>query len=127
MNGDGAQYYYANGESARVYDVDGGATLYAKWTADTYDVVLNAQGGSGGLTVTAVYDGNMPIIAHRINRDICSAAILMRKTETEPNITMQTVHRQEHMIRLSRVHYMPFGRLLHIIFGYTAEENMSAL
>lgn len=62
-NGEGAQYYYANGESARIYDIDNECTLYAKWTANPYDVVLNAQGGSGGTTVTAIYDSDMPVIA----------------------------------------------------------------
>lgn len=61
-NGEGAQYYYANGESARTFDIDDACTLYAKWTANAYDVVLNAQGGSGGVTVTAVYDSDMPVI-----------------------------------------------------------------
>ena len=62
-NGEGVQYYYANGESAKAYDIDGACTLYAKWTANTYDVVLNASGGSGGSTVTAAYDSDMPVIA----------------------------------------------------------------
>ncbi len=62
-DGRGAQYYYANGEGAKLYDVDGDITLYAKWTADTYDVVLNAQGGSGGSTITATFDSAMPPIA----------------------------------------------------------------
>ena len=58
----GTQYYYANGEGAKAYDTDGAITLYAKWAANTYDVVLNAQGGSGGSTVTAVFDDAMPVI-----------------------------------------------------------------
>ena len=62
-NGAGTQYYYVNGESAKAYDIDGACTLYAKWTANTYDVVLNASGGSGGSTVTAAYDSDMPVIA----------------------------------------------------------------
>ncbi len=61
-DGGGAQYYYANGEAARSYDVDSACTLYAKWTANTYDIVLNAQGGSGGSAVTAVFDSAMPAI-----------------------------------------------------------------
>ena len=61
-NGGGAQYYYADGGSARSYDMADTCTLYAKWTANSYDVVLNAQGGSGGVTVTAIYDSEMPVI-----------------------------------------------------------------
>lgn len=62
-NGGGTQYYYADGEAVKPYDIDAACTLYAKWTANTYDVVLNAQGGSGGSTVTAVFGSNMPVIA----------------------------------------------------------------
>ena len=62
-NGAGAQYYYATGEGAKIYDIDADTTLYAKWSANTYDVVLNAQGGSGGSTVSAAFDSNMPPIA----------------------------------------------------------------
>ena len=62
-NGGGTQYYYADGKAVKPYDIDAACTLYAKWTANTYDVVLNAQGGSGGSTVTAVFGSNMPVIA----------------------------------------------------------------
>ena len=62
-NGGGTQYYYADGKAVKPYDIDAACTLYAKWTANTYDVVLNAQGGSGGSTVTAVFSSNMPVIA----------------------------------------------------------------
>ena len=38
-------------------------TLYAKWTAKTYDVTLNPQSGTGGTTsVTATYGSAMPPI-----------------------------------------------------------------
>ena len=59
----GAQYYYANGEGTCLYDKDASCTLYAHWTANTYDVVLNAQGGSGGSAFTAVFGSDMPVIA----------------------------------------------------------------
>ena len=62
-NGGGIQYYYADGKAVKPYDIDAACTLYAKWTANTYDVVLNTQGGSGGSTVTAVFGSNMPVIA----------------------------------------------------------------
>ena len=61
-DGTGTQYYYANGTGVGTYDIAGNTTLYAKWTADTYDVVLNAQGGSGGSTVTVTFDSGMPVI-----------------------------------------------------------------
>ncbi len=62
-NGAGAQYYYADGEAAKNYDIDAPSTFYAKWTANTYNVVLNTQGGSGGSTITAVFASDMPVIA----------------------------------------------------------------
>ncbi len=62
INGEGVQYYYANGASAKTFNTDSGITLYAKWIPNTYDVMLNAQGGSGGVTVTATYDSQMPVI-----------------------------------------------------------------
>lgn len=61
-NGAGSQYYYADGASAKAFDIDNACTLYAKWIPNTYDVVLNAQGGSGSATVTATYDSEMPVI-----------------------------------------------------------------
>ena len=46
--GGGTQYYNANGASAHVWDFDAASpTLYAKWTAITYNVRFNANGGSG--------------------------------------------------------------------------------
>ena len=48
--------------SAKAFDIDNACTLYAKWVPNTYDVVLNAQGGSGSATVTATYDSEMPVI-----------------------------------------------------------------
>ncbi|UKI38320.1 MAG: hypothetical protein L6V93_10425 [Clostridiales bacterium] len=43
--------------------MDSACTLYARWTANNYDVVLNAQGGSGGSAVTATFDSAMPAIS----------------------------------------------------------------
>ncbi|MBQ9206633.1 MAG: InlB B-repeat-containing protein [Treponema sp.] len=41
----------------------GSVTLYAKWTAKTYTVTLNANGGTGGSTsVTATYNSAMPAL-----------------------------------------------------------------
>ena len=99
-NGAGTQYYYVNGESAKAYDIDGVCTLYAKWTANTYDVVLNASGGSGGSTVTAAYDSDMPDIA---------------APDTPGDVLRRRVS-----------HCTLYGHRLHTIFSCTAEENMSA-
>ena len=62
-NGNGTQYYNASGASARNWDKTSATTLYAKWTANTYTVTFDMQGGSGGTTsVTATYASAMPQI-----------------------------------------------------------------
>ncbi|MCL2105512.1 MAG: InlB B-repeat-containing protein [Oscillospiraceae bacterium] len=43
----GVQYYAASGVSLRTWDKTDAATLYARWTANTYTVRYNANGGSG--------------------------------------------------------------------------------
>ena len=59
--GSGTQYYTATGASARTWNLTSATTLYAKWTANTYTVTLNANNGSGGTgSVTATYDSAMP-------------------------------------------------------------------
>ena len=63
VNGGGTQYYGANGYtfSARKWQAASDATLYAKWTANTYTVTLDKQSGSGGTSsVTATYDQKLP-------------------------------------------------------------------
>lgn len=46
------------------YAVSADTILYAKWTANTYSVTLNDNGGSGGSSsVTAAYDQHMPSAA----------------------------------------------------------------
>lgn len=50
---DGTQYYTSAGTSARSWDKDANATLYAQWTAATYTVTLNTNDGtlnSGNVT-----------------------------------------------------------------------------
>jgi len=57
----GTQYYTSSGASARTWDKTANTTLYARWTANTYTVTLNQNGGSGGSgSVTATYDSAMP-------------------------------------------------------------------
>jgi len=45
-NGSGTQYYTSSGASARSWDKTSATTLYAKWTANTYKVTFNANGGT---------------------------------------------------------------------------------
>ena len=47
-NGGGTQYYNADGSSAKAWDKATATTLYAKWTAKTYTITFNANGGEGG-------------------------------------------------------------------------------
>ena len=52
----GTQYYTAAGASARAWNKTAATTLYARWTANTYTITLNANGGSGGTgSVNIVY------------------------------------------------------------------------
>ncbi len=61
--GTGAQYYTEEGQGARVWNVASNTTLYAKWTANSYDVTLDMQGGTGEVaSVTATYAKAMPAI-----------------------------------------------------------------
>ena len=55
--GTGDQYYKADGTSNKNWDLeDESKTLFAKWTADTYTIEFNANGGSGTTaSVTATY------------------------------------------------------------------------
>ena len=62
-NGGGARYYTETGASARTWDKTAGATLYAQWTANAYEVTLDPQGGTGGTaSVTATFGAAMPEI-----------------------------------------------------------------
>ena len=62
-SGDGIQYFSASGTGVRTWDKTSSTTLYARWTANTYRVTLDAQGGVGGATsVMATYDSAMPDI-----------------------------------------------------------------
>ncbi len=57
----GTQYYKADGTCAKVWDKDVDTTLYAHWTANTYEVTFDKRSGSGGSnSVTATYDSDMP-------------------------------------------------------------------
>lgn len=59
----GTRYYNANGTAATTAAVTANITLYAQWTANTYTVTLDAQGGTGGSSsITATYGEDMPAI-----------------------------------------------------------------
>ena len=61
-NGLGTKYYNLDMTSANVWDNDSNTTLYADWVANTYDVVLDMQGGSGGtVNILATYASAMPM------------------------------------------------------------------
>ena len=60
------KYYNANGTSAKNWDRDPDITvsLYAHWSAATYTVTFNHQGGTSSLTTkTATYNAAMPSIS----------------------------------------------------------------
>ena len=61
----GTQYYTSECISARDWDKNDDATLYARWTPNRYTVSFNANGGSGGQSanVTATYGSAMPTIS----------------------------------------------------------------
>ena len=46
INGDGTQYYKADGTSARNWDITAATTLYAKWTPVTYTITYYLNGGT---------------------------------------------------------------------------------
>lgn len=60
-SGGGTKYYNADMSSAHIWDVADNGTLYALWTANSYTVTLDANGGTGGTaSVSATYDSAMP-------------------------------------------------------------------
>ncbi len=62
-NGSGTKYYNANGTNAKTWDKNttSTTTLYAKWTAHTYTVNLDHQGGSCEKdTLRATYNATLP-------------------------------------------------------------------
>ena len=54
-NGSGTQYYAASGASANNWGLTAAATLYAKWTANTYTVSFDSQGGSACESMAVTY------------------------------------------------------------------------
>ena len=62
-NGSGTQYVDANGTFINnIYQTTGNKTLYAKWTANTYIVKYDCNGGSNAPSnQTATYDSNFTV------------------------------------------------------------------
>ena len=68
-NGGGTQYYTASGASAKACDLTGATTLYAKWTANTYSVKYNANGGSGTMSNSShTYGSSKALTANAFTR-----------------------------------------------------------
>ena len=66
-NADGAGDHYAEGAS---YEVDAVLALYAQWSANTYTVTLDTDGGTGGPgSVQATFDQPMPSAGAAPTRD----------------------------------------------------------
>ena len=65
-NGEGVQYYNADGSSARDFDLESDVTLYASWSADKFDIkFVNYDGtvlrsGKVDYGTKPVYDGDEP-------------------------------------------------------------------
>ena len=63
IGGAGTKYYSASGSSARSWEYTTDQTLYANWTANTYTITFDTEGGSGGTTsATATYEEVFPSI-----------------------------------------------------------------
>ncbi|WP_283102112.1 BspA family leucine-rich repeat surface protein [Olsenella intestinalis] len=58
----GSKYYDADGTSARVWDKPAATTLFAQWTANTYDLVLDPGEATepGTTSATATYESALP-------------------------------------------------------------------
>ena len=65
----GTKYYNADGSSAKNWDKTSETTLYAKWTANTYTVTFNANGGSGTISNQSfTYDIEKALTANTFTR-----------------------------------------------------------
>ena len=60
---------YTNNETVKNLATSGSITLYAKWTANTYTITYNANGGSGSMSkTTCTYDTNCTIAANSFTK-----------------------------------------------------------
>ena len=62
----GTQYYTDEGKALRIYNQTNDATLYAKWTVNTYTIEFNGNGSTGGSTasVTCTYNADCTLTAN---------------------------------------------------------------
>ncbi len=60
---------YTNGSTVKNLATSGSITLYAKWTANTYTITYNANGGSGSMSkTTCTYDTDCTIAGNSFTR-----------------------------------------------------------
>ena len=60
---------YTNGSTVKNLATSGSITLYAKWTANTYTVSYNANGGTGTMSkTTCTYDTNCTLAANSFTK-----------------------------------------------------------
>ena len=88
QNGTGKQYYNQQGTAYRnqEWDIAGPATLYAKWTAHTYTVYFNANGGEGEMAdQNFTYDIEQALSANQFTRVGYSFAGWNEKTNGNGN------------------------------------------
>ena len=65
----GTKYYNANGSSEKNWDKTSNTTLYAQWTANTYNVKFNPNGGTGTMSTQAfTYDVEQALTANAFTR-----------------------------------------------------------
>ena len=61
---------YTNGSTEKNLATSGSITLYAKWTANTYTITYNANGGSGTMSkTTCTYDTDCTLAANSFTYD----------------------------------------------------------
>ena len=59
----GTKYYNADMTSTVIWDSTEDITLYARWSANTYTITFDKQGGSGTSSATVTYDASLPVVA----------------------------------------------------------------
>ncbi len=80
---------YTNNETVKNLVTSGNITLYAKWTANTYTITYNANGGTGTMNkTTCVYDTNCTLAGNSF-------------TKTDIHLQVgQKIQQQEHHMQL---------------------------
>ena len=98
-NGAGEQYYSYDGKTDKVYDITSDVTFYAKWSANSYTVTLDAAGGTGSGTVTAVFDSDMPEITKTGSYRLHFGGYFTQQNGGGEHITTRTLPPQSHTTR----------------------------